>query len=369
MFSRCGFPTTLISDNSPQFVAQSFQKWLRDKGITHVRVSPYHPQGNGVVERMHHTLSNVITRCTESRGNWAQIVPMAMYFLRCMPSRTTGLCPFKAKHGWEPTTHLQILYKGWVQQDLGPVNLEEWTTVNAERVQHARDVVVANLQKCSEERKKMWDKRAQVRMFEQGDQVFLRKSGLNTKLSDSWEGPYQVMKRNTPFSNKVSMSDRVLPSVHIQLLKAYVPRPELKVRRVTSVLEPDTPTDHMEEQYSEVVVTGSVITEDRQRDIQGWVKDFSDILTKEPGLTELKQFRIDTGDHAPIQQRPYHIPQALKESVDVELAWLKQKGYIRPSQSPWTSSMVTVHKSDGTASLCVDSKSSVISKLDLSKGY
>ena len=192
--------------------------------------------------------------------------------------------------------------------------------VNAERVQHARDVVVANLQKCSEEHKKVWDKLAQVRMFEQGDQVFLRKSRLNTKLSDSWECPYQVMKRNTPLSYKVSTGDRVLPSVHIQLLKAYVPRPEPKVGRVTSVLEPDTPTDHMEEQYSEAVVTGNVITEDRQRDIQGWVTDFSDILTKEPGLTELKQFRIDTGDHAPIQQRPYNNPQALKESVDVELA-------------------------------------------------
>ena len=139
--------------------------------------------------------------------------------------------------------------------------------------------------------------------FEQGDQVFLRKSGLNTKLSDSWEGPYQVLKRNTPLSYKVSMGDRVLLSMHIQLLKAYVPRPEPKVGRVTSVLEPDTPTDYMEEQYSEAVVTGCVITKDRQSDIQGWVTDFSDILTKEPGLSELKQFHINTGDHAPIQQK------------------------------------------------------------------
>ena len=301
VFSRCGFPTTLISDNGPQFVAKSFKKWLRDKGISHVRASPYHPQGNGVVERMHRTLSNVIARCTESKGNWAQIVPMAMYFLRCMPSRATGLSPFRAKHGWEPTTPLQILYKGWVQQDLGPVDLEEWTTVNAERVQHAREVVVVNLQNSSDERKKQWNKRAQTRQFEQGDQVFLRKSGLNTKLADSWEGPYLVMKRNTPLSYKINTGDRILPSVHIQLLEAYTPRQEdPKVQRVTSVLEPDTLTDQMDEQYAEAKVTGSVVTEDRQKDIRCWEKDYSDILTREPGLTKLKQFRIDTGDHAPI---------------------------------------------------------------------
>ena len=157
-----------------------------------------------------------------------------------MPSRTTGLSPFKAKHGWEPTTPLQILYKGWVQQDLGPMDLEEWTTVNAERVQHARDIVVANLQRSSEERKRQWDKRAQVRQFDQGDQVLLRKSSLNTKLADIWEGPYQVLKRNTPLSYKISTGDRVLPSVHIKQLKAYVPRPEPRVWRYWSQIPSQT---------------------------------------------------------------------------------------------------------------------------------
>ena len=81
------------------------------------------------------------------------------------------------------------------------------------------------------------------------------------------------------------------------------------------------------------------------------------------------------------------------ESVNKELEWLKSKGYIRPSESPWTSPMVTVRKPDGTARLCVNfkainavtepipfymprveevlesvGKSSVITKLDLTKG-
>ena len=382
VFSRCGFPMTLISDNGPQFVATAFQKWLKDKGITHVRVSPYHPQGNGVVERMHRTLTNVIARCTDGKGNGAQIVPMAMYFLRCMPSRATGLSPFRAKHGWEPTTPLQILYKGWMQRDLGPVDLEEWTTVNAERVQHAREVVMVNLQSSSDERKKQWDKKAQTRQFEKGNQVFLRKSGLNTKLADSWEGPFVVEKRNMPLSYRINTGYCTLPS-----------QDDSKVQRVTSVLEPDTMTGQMDNQYAEAKVTGSVVTEDRQKDIRCWEEEYKDILTKEPGLTTLKQFRIDTGDHAPIHQRPYKTPQSLIESTNKELDWLKLKRYIRPSEIPWTSPMVTVRKPDGTARLCVDfkainaitepipfymprveevlesvGKSSIISKLDLTKG-
>ena len=114
------------------------------------------------------------------------------------------------------------------------------------------------------------------------------------------------------------------------------------MRRVTSVLEPDTVTDHLEDQYAEAKVTGKVAADNRERDIRSWEEDYKDILTKEPGLTYLKQFKIDTGDHPPIHQRPYNTPQALIESVNKELDWLKSKGYIRPSGSPWTSPMVTV---------------------------
>ena len=77
---RCGFTTTIISDNGPQFVSKAFEKWLKDKGIAHVRASPYHPQGNVVVERIHRTLNGVIAKCVETKWNWARLVPMALYF-------------------------------------------------------------------------------------------------------------------------------------------------------------------------------------------------------------------------------------------------------------------------------------------------
>ena len=91
-----------------------------------------------------------------------------------------------------------------MQRDLGSVNLEEWAITNAEKVQHARDVAVVNLKACTEERKKRWDKRAQTRSFKKGDQVFLRKSGLNTKLANSWEGSMVVEKRNIPLSYRIT---------------------------------------------------------------------------------------------------------------------------------------------------------------------
>ena len=74
------------------------------------------------------------------------------------------------------------------------------------------------------------------------------------------------------------------------------------------------------------------------------------------GLTDLVQFKIETGLHPPICQGPYNTPQALLSSVNKELDWLKAKGYIRESSSNWSSPMVTVRKLDGSARLCIDFK-------------
>ena len=65
IFSRNGFTTTLISDNGPQFMSNAFEKFLKSKGIAHIKLSPYHPQGNGVIKRMHRTLGDIIAKCRE----------------------------------------------------------------------------------------------------------------------------------------------------------------------------------------------------------------------------------------------------------------------------------------------------------------
>jgi transposase InsO family protein len=46
----------IISDNGPQFIARDFKEFIREVGLTHVRISPGYPQSNGKLERYHRTL-------------------------------------------------------------------------------------------------------------------------------------------------------------------------------------------------------------------------------------------------------------------------------------------------------------------------
>ena len=50
----------LLSDNGSSYVADDLAKWLKPRGITHVRGAPNHPQTQGKIERWHQTLKNRI---------------------------------------------------------------------------------------------------------------------------------------------------------------------------------------------------------------------------------------------------------------------------------------------------------------------
>ena len=266
---------------------------------------------------------------------------------------------------------------------------------NAEKVQALRDKATLKKQEVSKNRKSAWDAKAKDSEFSAGDEVLVCKPGINMKLMESWEGPFKILKRNSHLSYKVDMGDRVIPSVHVQLMKKYFPGGDSpRVNRVTSVFEPDMPEDTILDRYSEVKVSGDQLDDKKTEAIRALELEFQDILTKEPGLTNLVRFSIDTAEQRPIHQRAYSTPAALKDSIDKEIDWLLSKQFIRPSDSPWASPMVTVRKPDGSARLCVDfkaikqvtvqapiymrrvvevlesvGKSQDISKIDLTKGY
>ena len=52
----------IISDNGSQFIARDFKEYIRQKGMTHVRTSPYYPQSNGKIERWNGSLKRECIR-------------------------------------------------------------------------------------------------------------------------------------------------------------------------------------------------------------------------------------------------------------------------------------------------------------------
>jgi transposase InsO family protein len=50
----------LLSDNGSAFIAKDLQEYLQEKGLSHTRGKPYHPQTQGKIERYNRSLKNVV---------------------------------------------------------------------------------------------------------------------------------------------------------------------------------------------------------------------------------------------------------------------------------------------------------------------
>ena len=88
------------------------------------------------------------------------------------------------------------------------------------------------------------------------------------------------------------------------------------------------------------------------------VNEFPDVFPEDlPGLPPDREieFVIDLlPGTAPISKAPYRMAPAELKELKVQLQELLDKGFIRPSFSPWGAPVLFVKKKDGTMRLCID---------------
>ncbi|GJV70316.1 putative reverse transcriptase domain-containing protein [Tanacetum coccineum] len=128
------------------------------------------------------------------------------------------------------------------------------------------------------------------------------------------------------------------------------------------------------------------------------IRDFPEVFPEElPGLPPPRQveFRIDLiPGAAPVARAPYRLAPSEMKELSKQLQELLEKGFIRPSSSPWGAPVLFVKKKDGSFRMCIDYRelnkltiknryplpriddlfdqlqgSSVYSKIDLRSGY
>ncbi|XP_057248323.1 uncharacterized protein LOC130590272 [Beta vulgaris subsp. vulgaris] len=88
------------------------------------------------------------------------------------------------------------------------------------------------------------------------------------------------------------------------------------------------------------------------------VNEFQDVFPEEiPGMPPIREveFIVDlmpgTG---PISKAPYRMAPAEMNELKTQLEELLEKGYVRPSVSPWGAPVLFVKKKDGSLRLCID---------------
>ena len=85
------FPVVLRSDRAQEFTSSVIGYMNSQLEIKHVLGSTYHPQSQGLVERMHRTMKAVITAlCHDHPQKWVAMMPYAQCVLGILPLGALG---------------------------------------------------------------------------------------------------------------------------------------------------------------------------------------------------------------------------------------------------------------------------------------
>ncbi|GJY42916.1 putative reverse transcriptase domain-containing protein [Tanacetum coccineum] len=112
-------------------------------------------------------------------------------------------------------------------------------------------------------------------------------------------------------------------------------------------------------------------SEERRLEDVPIVREFPEVFPEDlPGLPPARQveFQIDlVPGAAPVARAPYRLAPAEMQELSTQLQELSDRGFIRPSSSPWGAPVLFVKKKDGSFRMCIDYRE--LNKLTVKNRY
>ena len=207
-----GVPEVVTTDRGSQFTSAIFTQLLKNWGIKHVTTTAYHPESNGMVERLHRRLKESLIALGEGeRNQWFWKLPLTLLAIRTTVKPDIGASPSDMVYGEGVAVPGQLI---------GPPDLtdeellrEQRSTLNNLRVE------VERLQP----KPTSAHRRPRVQIPDElatATHVLVRK-GIQPSLTAPYDGPYRVLARN-PTGFRVQIPGRGSDEIALARLKPAI---------------------------------------------------------------------------------------------------------------------------------------------------
>lgn len=129
--------------------------------------------------------------------------------------------------------------------------------------------------------------------------------------------------------------------------------PSPPTRLPTIVNAPATPVDP--EEMAQHTLSEELV-EAQQLQITALLTEYEDIFAAgdTTGRTNIVTHQIETGEAAPIKQRPHRMTAEGHQQIREAVQKMLEARQVQPSDSSWGANPVIVKKKDGTARVCID---------------
>ncbi|XDV15563.1 hypothetical protein PO909_015619 [Leuciscus waleckii] len=210
-FCIYGFPKRIHSDQGANFESQLIKELLEMAGIQKSHTTPYHPMGNGVVERYNRTLGNMIRALpAHSKARWPQMLQMLTFCYNCTEHETTGFAPFFLMFGRIPRLPVDVLFQHTLPSD-AVVSHREFVSNLKRDLSEAARIAYENSRTEQARQAKNYNRKAKGSPLTVGDRVLLANRGERgkRKIADKWESTVYEVKSVKPGINVYCISDPV----------------------------------------------------------------------------------------------------------------------------------------------------------------
>ena len=193
---KFGFPRKLHHDQGKEFDNKLFNRLQELAGVEGSHTTPYHPQGNGQVERFNRTIINMLKTLPDvHKSRWKDHVDKLVFAYNCTRNDTTTFSPFYLLFGRSPRLPVDFMF------DLGEdddqvVSHGEFAESWKQAMKEAYTVVCHQSNKSAARGKKHYDKKIYGACLDIGDRVLVRnvsERGGTGKLRSYWENDIYVV--------------------------------------------------------------------------------------------------------------------------------------------------------------------------------
>ncbi|KAK8786810.1 hypothetical protein V5799_023415 [Amblyomma americanum] len=228
---RHGAPSVVITDRGKAFTAQLVHDIFELSHTSHRTTTAYHPQTNGLTERLNKTLADMISTYVDvEHRTWDQILPYITFAYNTATQETTCFTPFRLVYGREVRMMLDAMLP-CVDDDLTP---EAGSFVK--QAEQARQLARLHITAQQDTDSRRYNRRHREVTYNIGDRVWVwtpvRQKGLSEKLLHRYFGPYEVLRRVGNVDYEVVPRGTVATGrrqprtdiVHVMRLKPYFSR-------------------------------------------------------------------------------------------------------------------------------------------------
>ena len=343
---KFGFPQKITTDNGRQFTSVAFTEFCNENNINHIKISPMHPQSNGVSERFNGTISDMIKHCClEDPRSWDEHVNKLVFNYNSTKRAGTKFTPHELVFTYspkDPIDHVNSIFSDAIPMNDFVVNKHLDAIDN-------RRMAVDNLTSSQLVNKAKYDKNTLARTLNIGDKVLLlSQPRTRGKMSQRWHGPYLVTRCLSDKNYEIFINNQYR-SYHIDLLKLYKDN------------EPNLNDNTMSDSDDEPLINniGFLPVCDIQKPInvlepcsddtckakiQDLLNEYPSLYSSESSVTNVLSYKISLSDTEPVKKLPYPVPLSYRAKFKETLDQMIADDIIELSQSNYSSPCIIVPK-------------------------